>query len=110
MRMMAHEFNTWSHQKQIELDNNATLFKRLKRLPLPALAGQDNVADTWERQMKSRYQGLFGDRPLEQLAPGGDGLLRSKLISGIYTTSQIVREKRDGLEPRAHIPQVKSSR
>src|SRR6266566_2973368 len=32
------------------------------------------------------------------------------MISGRRATSQIVREKRDGLEPRAHIPQVKSPR
>ena len=59
----------------MELGNNAPLVERLKRLPLPARTSWDNVADTWEREMKGRDQGLFGDRALEQLAPGGDGLL-----------------------------------
>jgi hypothetical protein len=55
------------------------LTRRLNRLPLPPIPLRDDMAQTWEGEMKAKHQGFLVCGPLEKSAPGGHNLLRSKV-------------------------------
>lgn len=59
------------------------LIRRLNRLPLPSLTLLDNMAQTWEGEMKGEYQGLISCSPMEELTPGAHGLFGPKVDKGV---------------------------
>ena len=55
------------------------LAPRLDRLPLPSLSPLDDVAQTWEREVKGQHQGLLSHSPAQKLASGGHDFRRSEI-------------------------------
>ena len=59
------------------------LSHRLNRLPLPSLSLLDDMAQTWEGEVKGKHQALLSRSPVQKPAPGDYYLLRNKIDCSI---------------------------